>query len=171
MEAIAAVAEEVVRRNGLGGAVRIVRAQVESMPDLPEPVDVIVSEWMGYCLLYECMLQSVIAARDRFLKPGGAVLPDRATMHLAGVGAGALDLDYWNDVHGFDMGCVKAAIAQSQRGEALIQRIPAKDVVTGACRFADFDLLTVTAADLEAFEAPFDVRTVLGGRGAGKAPK
>ena len=33
---------------------------------LPEKVDVIVSEWMGYCLLYESMLSSVIMARDRF---------------------------------------------------------------------------------------------------------
>ena len=28
-------------------------------------VDVIISEWMGYALLYECMLGSVLAVRDR----------------------------------------------------------------------------------------------------------
>lgn len=43
-------------------------------------VDVLVSEWMGYCLLYESMLSSVLYARDRWLKPGGAILPDTATM-------------------------------------------------------------------------------------------
>ena len=42
--------------------------------------DVLVSEWMGYCLLYESMLSSVIYARDHFLKPGGAILPDTATI-------------------------------------------------------------------------------------------
>lgn len=41
-------------------------------------VDVIVSEWMGYGLLCESMLQSVIHARDTWLKPGGAILPDIA---------------------------------------------------------------------------------------------
>jgi len=41
-------------------------------------VDVLVSEWMGYALFFECMLDSVILARDRFLKKrGGAILPDR----------------------------------------------------------------------------------------------
>ena len=35
-------------------------------------VDVIVSEWMGYFLLYESMLDSVIWARDKYLAPGGA---------------------------------------------------------------------------------------------------
>jgi len=42
--------------------------------------DVLVSEWMGYCLLYESMLSSVLYARDHFLKPGGAILPDTATI-------------------------------------------------------------------------------------------
>ena len=30
-------------------------------------VDVIVSEWMGYCLFYESMLDTVIFARDKWL--------------------------------------------------------------------------------------------------------
>ncbi|GJM99699.1 hypothetical protein PR202_ga16824 [Eleusine coracana subsp. coracana] len=46
----------------------------------PGGFDVLVSEWMGYCLLYESMLSSVLYARDHFLKPGGAILPDTATI-------------------------------------------------------------------------------------------
>ena len=37
--------------------------------ELPEKVDVIVSEWMGYMLLYETMLPSVLYVRDKWLKP------------------------------------------------------------------------------------------------------
>ena len=33
---------------------------------LPQ-VDIIVSEWMGYALLYESMLDSVLFARDKWL--------------------------------------------------------------------------------------------------------
>ena len=53
-------------------------------PSLPAPdkVDIIISEWMGYFLLYESMLDTVIYARDRWLTPGGAILPDTATLHL-----------------------------------------------------------------------------------------
>ncbi|KAM1664264.1 hypothetical protein EV1_043177 [Malus domestica] len=40
---------------------------------LPEKVDVIISEWMGYFLLRESMLDSVICARDRWLKPTGVI--------------------------------------------------------------------------------------------------
>jgi len=46
----------------------------------PHSVDVLLSEWMGYCLLYETMLSSVLFARDKWLKPGGALLPDTASI-------------------------------------------------------------------------------------------
>lgn len=36
-------------------------------------VDVIISEWMGYFLLRESMFDSVISARDRWLKPTGVM--------------------------------------------------------------------------------------------------
>jgi hypothetical protein len=39
--------------------------------------------------------------RRRWLRPGGAVLPDRVALHLAAAGAGALDLAFWDDVQGF----------------------------------------------------------------------
>jgi SAM-dependent methyltransferase len=42
--------------------------------------DAIVSEWMGYGLLYESMLASVITARDRYLRPGGLMLPSVASL-------------------------------------------------------------------------------------------
>ena len=47
-------------------------------------VDIIISEWMGYFLLRESMLDSVIRARDLFLKPTtGILLPSHATMLIA----------------------------------------------------------------------------------------
>lgn len=48
-------------------------------------VDLIISEWMGYFLLYESMLDTVIYARDRWLKPGGLMLPDQATLFVGAI--------------------------------------------------------------------------------------
>jgi protein arginine N-methyltransferase 1 len=48
-------------------------------------VDILVSEWMGYCLFYEAMLTSVITARDKWLDRGGHMMPDRAELHICGV--------------------------------------------------------------------------------------
>lgn len=36
----------------------------------------------GYALLFESMLDSVLHARDAFLRPGGAVLPDLAHIYV-----------------------------------------------------------------------------------------
>jgi protein arginine N-methyltransferase 1 len=47
--------------------------------------DIIISEWMGYFLLYESMLDTVLLARDKYLKPGGLIFPDTATMFLAAI--------------------------------------------------------------------------------------
>lgn len=50
-----------------------------------DKVDIIISEWMGYFLLYESMLDSVLYARDRYLVPNGLMFPDEATMYLAAI--------------------------------------------------------------------------------------
>lgn len=60
-------------------------------------VDLLVSEWMGYALLFETMLPSVLTARDRWLRPGGAMLPDRARIFVALGARSSLGMDFWDD--------------------------------------------------------------------------
>lgn len=40
---------------------------------------------MGYCLLYEAMLNTVIYARDHWLIPSGILLPDKATLYITAI--------------------------------------------------------------------------------------
>lgn len=40
---------------------------------------------MGYMLLFESMLDTVILARDKYLAPGGHLFPDKCTVYLAGI--------------------------------------------------------------------------------------
>jgi hypothetical protein len=47
-------------------------------------VDLLVSEWMGYFLIFEHMLPSVIAVRDSCLKNGGEIIPSKAELFIAG---------------------------------------------------------------------------------------
>ena len=53
--------------------------------ELQSKVDIILSEWMGYFLLYEAMLSSVIVARDKYLKPGGLIFPNVARILMCAV--------------------------------------------------------------------------------------
>lgn len=43
---------------------------------------------MGYFLLYESMLDSVLFARDKWLTADGLMFPNRATMHIAALDDG-----------------------------------------------------------------------------------
>ena len=47
--------------------ITVIKGKVEEI-ELPVPkVDVIISEWMGYFLLFENMLNTVLYARDKWL--------------------------------------------------------------------------------------------------------
>lgn len=59
-----------ITENGFQDVITLYRGKIEEIK-LPCKVDIIISEWMGYFLLYEAMLDSVLVARDRFLAPGG----------------------------------------------------------------------------------------------------
>lgn len=48
--------------------ITIVKGKVEEVElEGVEKVDIIISEWMGYCLFYESMLDTVLYARDKWL--------------------------------------------------------------------------------------------------------
>lgn len=47
--------------------VTIIKGKVEEVELPVEKVDIIISEWMGYCLFYESMLNTVLYARDKWL--------------------------------------------------------------------------------------------------------
>ncbi|MEM1111413.1 MAG: class I SAM-dependent methyltransferase [Pseudomonadota bacterium] len=66
--------------------------------ELPEQVDVIVSVMTGNFLLTEDLLPSLLIARDRWLRPGGAMIPSAATMLTAPANAPRLfdsRIDCW----------------------------------------------------------------------------
>lgn len=85
MSSIIEKAREIVAANGMADKITLLQGKMEEVV-LPYPkVDIIISEWMGYFLLYESMLDTVLYARDRYLNPGGKIFPDKATMYLAGI--------------------------------------------------------------------------------------
>jgi protein arginine N-methyltransferase 1 len=77
-------ARKLVEANGLSHIVEVIQSSVEDL-QLPCQVDIIVSEWMGYILLRESMLDSVIRARNRWMKPEGSMFPSHATMYFSAI--------------------------------------------------------------------------------------
>lgn len=85
MSTIIFKAREIVKANGMADKITLLQGKMEEV-ELPFPkVDIIISEWMGYFLLYESMLDTVLYARDRYLNKDGLIFPDKATVYAAGI--------------------------------------------------------------------------------------
>jgi predicted RNA methylase len=79
---IASLAEQLAAANGVAEIVKVIHGDVMDI-ELPEQVDVIVSEWLGGFGIDEGMLAPVVAARDRWLKAGGVMIPHSVTAWTA----------------------------------------------------------------------------------------
>ncbi|KAK8643254.1 hypothetical protein V6N13_012558 [Hibiscus sabdariffa] len=177
-EKMAAVATQIAKDNGLWqtktdgegdknctGVIEVVHTMVENLDKSiqiqPCSVDILVSEWMGYCLLYESMLSSVLYARDRWLKPGGAMLPDTATIFVAGFGKGGTSLPFWENVYGFNMSSIGKEVVEDAAKFPVIDIINHHDLVTNAAVLQSFDLATMKPDEVDftataELEAKFD---------------
>jgi hypothetical protein len=71
------LAQRLAGANGVAEIVQVIHGDVMEV-ELPGRVDVIVSEWLAGFGIDEGMLVPVIAARDRWLKPGGVMVPSRS---------------------------------------------------------------------------------------------
>ncbi|NXB02272.1 ANM1 methyltransferase, partial [Cnemophilus loriae] len=104
--------------------------------ELPvDKVDIIISEWMGYCLFYESMLNTEFWA----LNPG--IFLWKSQVFWEGPGrdfSAALRarlfpafpaLPGWENVYGFDMSCIKDVAIK----EPLVDVVDPKQLVTNAC--------------------------------------
>ncbi|XVE52324.1 hypothetical protein DITRI_Ditri02bG0113900 [Diplodiscus trichospermus] len=165
-EKMATVATQIAKDNGLWwskintegsnnstGVIEVVQSMVENLDKSieiqPHSVDILVSEWMGYCLLYESMLSSVLFARDRWLKPGGAILPDTATIFVAGFGKGGTSLPFWENVYGFNMSSIGKEVVEDAAKFPIIDIVNHYDLVTNSAVLQSFDIATMKPDEVD----------------------
>lgn len=140
-------ARENIFHNGLDNIITCVKGCIEDVVLPVSQVDIIVSEWMGYALLYEAMLNSVLYARDKYLAPGGLLVPSHCSMWVAPVSDGEYVADhitYWRDVYGFDMQAMQAGIYADSRVEVM----PPQTLCGTPSMFRFLDLHTVKTEEL-----------------------
>ncbi|XP_010279485.1 PREDICTED: probable protein arginine N-methyltransferase 6 isoform X2 [Nelumbo nucifera] len=140
----------------LAGAKRVYAVDASEIAvqdvEIEEEVDVIISEWMGYMLLYESMLGSVITARDRWLKPGGLILPSHATLYMAPITHSerySESIDFWRNVYGIDMSAMLPLAKQCAFEEPCVETITGENVLTWPFVVKHVDCYTVTIQELE----------------------
>ncbi|PKI62046.1 hypothetical protein CRG98_017419 [Punica granatum] len=150
---MADMAKEIVETNGFSNAITVLKGKVEEI-DLPvAKVDIIISEWMGYFLLFENMLNTVLYARDKWLNNDGLVLPDKASLYLTAIEDAEYKddkIEFWNSVYGFDMSCIKKQAIM----EPLVDTVDQNQIVTNSQLLKTMDISKMTPGDAS-FTAPF----------------
>ena len=153
---IADVARMNVGANGLQDKIEIIEGKLEDMDSIRgAPFDVIVSEWMGYGLFFESMLDTVLYARDKYLKPDGALLPDVCCIKIAGfTKLATVDFDFWNDVYGFSMKEVAVQQLDHALATAVVKHVEGEHIGTTETEILRLDLCKCSVKDTE-FSAEF----------------
>lgn len=152
---MAAIIEKVAEENGFGDVIQVHHARVEdiTLPD-DEKVDVIVSEWMGFYLLHESMLNSVIWARDNFLSEDGTVFPSEARIYACPCSLQTLyreQVNFWDDVYGFKMTAVKNYALKSKMSKPEVCIIKECDLLSEPTCVKRFNLRWVMEEEVKHF--------------------
>lgn len=147
---IAKIARKIVKENKFEGIIEVVHSKIEDfqLPADIKEVDIIISEWMGFYLLHEGMLDSVIWARDRFLKSGGLMFPANATINLAPCRVPSRFSD-WDNVDGVKMSSLASAIRSQKSQKPEIISLKDEDLLHEGTVMSWFDLTEITLDDIE----------------------
>lgn len=91
---MAQYAQLLVLANNVQDRITVIPGKIEEI-NLPQNVDVIISEPMGYMLYNERMLETYLHAR-KWLKPNGKMFPSSGELHVAPFSDEALFLEQYN---------------------------------------------------------------------------
>jgi len=169
-------ARKLVAQNGFQEVVVVLEGYMEQV-ELPEKVDIIVSEWMGYYLLRESMFDSVLFARSRWLKPGGAHFPSHAQIFMAPLQSALYNNrigeykeevaqwasfgEYMSSSNGIDVSGLSSQFGREQF-EYIMQtaqwcQVQGAEVIGGTFEVIDFCVETVDIEELRCIRSSFSV--------------
>ena len=156
---LAEASRHIAKSNGYDKVIEVVCGVPSDLTKLPgeDQVDIIVCLFMGYFLLYEARLPQLIEARDKWLKPGGLMFPDRAKMFVSLVQDSdhkRKHYDYFDDVYGFDFSSLKEAA----KADPVIQECDETALISSSTCILNLDLLRCSVSTCYEFSSKFKLR-------------
>ncbi|KAM6914283.1 histone-arginine methyltransferase CARM1 isoform 2-T3 [Lycodopsis pacificus] len=153
-------AEVLVNSNRLGDRVIVIPGKVEEVT-LPEQVDIIISEPMGYMLFNERMLESYLHAK-KFLKPNGKMFPTLGDVHLAPFTDEQLYMEqftkanfwYQPSFHGVDLSALRGAAVDEYFRQPIVDTFDIRILMAKSVKYT-VNFLEAKEEDLYRIEIPF----------------
>lgn len=150
---LSSIARNIVIENNFQEIIEVYHCKIEdfTLPESTQKVDIIISEWMGFYLLHEGMLDSVIFARDKFLKDDGLMIPSCATIYISPCSIPSRFSD-WENISGVSMKSFAKELRVQKSKNPEILKVEGNHLLHDGVAIAWIDLKEVTLDDIEEFE-------------------
>ena len=140
---------KLLKHNALGSQVTVLEGNAAELT-LDAPVDLLISEWLGQMAFEENMLNDVLTARDRNLKPGGKMLPSGVEVLLAPVCDEELyeqwGPGFWREpIHGLSFSPLESLELRQARAQRTT--VPATALLCGGKSLVSLDLARANPED------------------------
>ncbi|XP_064476351.1 histone-arginine methyltransferase CARMER-like isoform X3 [Ornithodoros turicata] len=167
-------AESLVYNNKASDRVVVIPGKIEEV-SLPEFVDIIISEPMGYMLFNERMLETYLHAK-KWLKPDGKMFPTRGDLHIAPFTDTCLYMEqlnkanfwYQQSFHGVDLSSLRDAAVKEYFRQPIVDTFDVRICMAKSLRYT-VDFQTALETDLHCIEIPLEFSLLQSGEVHGLA--
>lgn len=154
-------AQKLVDANNLTDCIKVIPGKIEEI-DLPEKVDVIISEPMGYMLYNERMLESYLNAK-RWLAPGGKMYPSRGDLHIAPFTDDSLYMEQYSKAnfwfqtcfHGVNLSAIQNCAVKEYFRQPIVDTFDIRICMSKSIRHV-IDFLDTDETDLHSIDIPLE---------------
>ncbi|XP_050308720.1 histone-arginine methyltransferase CARMER [Anthonomus grandis grandis] len=154
-------AQKLVDTNNFSNCIKVLPGKIEEV-ELPEKVDIIISEPMGYMLYNERMLESYLNAK-RWLVPGGKMFPTRGDLHIAPFTDDALYMEQYSKAnfwfqtcfHGVNLSAIQNCAVQEYFRQPIVDTFDVRICMSKSIRHV-VDFLEADETDLHTINIPLE---------------
>ncbi|KAL3869119.1 hypothetical protein ACJMK2_041841 [Sinanodonta woodiana] len=151
--------ETLVRHNKLADKIIVIPGKIEEV-EIPEKVDTIISEPMGYMLFNERMLESYLHAK-KWLRPGGQMFPTQGDLHIAPFTDEALYMEqftkanfwYQESFHGINLTSLRNSAVDEYFKQPIVDTFDIRICLAKSIKYT-VDFLAADETDLHCIEIP-----------------
>lgn len=154
-------ARRLIAANNVADVITVIAGKIEEI-ELPQKVDIIISEPMGYMLYNERMLETFLHAK-KWLKPGGKMFPSRADLHVAPFRDDALYMEQLNKAnfwchqtfHGVDLSGLRTVAMSEYFRQPVVDTFDIRCCIAKSVRHT-CDFLEADEMDLHRITIPLE---------------
>ncbi|TMW57527.1 hypothetical protein Poli38472_003452 [Pythium oligandrum] len=157
-------ARELLAANGLSDRITVIKGKMESV-ELPEHVDIVVSEPMGFFLVHERMLETYVNAGKKWRRPNAPfkMFPSIGTMFIAPFTDDSIyreqmsKVAFWRqrDFYGLDLSVMRERAVENHFSQPVVGYFPSEILLSSATVTHEIDFASVTNEALDTFDMPF----------------